>query len=288
MSNTEIKDRAKEICRESFKPLIILYLADVLFDIISEKTEFLPLIILLGIASVVITVGSYYMLMRGWIEGRMDINHLLVPFKSSVYSGKILPIILMETLVVGAAAIPTVVMIVMMSLNPAGFYVPIMLVMLIGFLVVVVAVSLTWYIFIMEPELSVTEMMRRSAGYMSRHWWGEFKFRFSIMFIPALIAGTMMQFIDESLVQLLMIPVEIYIGVAGVGYIYERILMVEKNKEAATATPKPVAAIEQAEQLPPVQDSIEEITERLTEEAGKDIELQLPTVETETDNTEEQ
>ncbi|MBQ7902420.1 MAG: hypothetical protein IJ362_01690 [Oscillospiraceae bacterium] len=287
MSNTEIKDRAKEICRESFKPLIILYLADVLFDIISEKTEFLPLVILLGIASVVITVGSYYMLMRGWIEGRMDINHLLIPFKSSVYSGKILPIILMETLVVGAAAIPTVVMIVMMSLNPAGFYVPIMLIFLIGFLVVAVAVSLTWYIFIMEPELSVTAMMRRSAGYMSRHWWGEFKFRFSITFIPALIAGTMMQFIDESLVQLLLIPVEIYIGVAGVGYIYERILMVERGPQPAYI--RPVAAAEPVTEPAPEipQETIEQLTERLTEEAGKDIELELPAIETAEENSDE-
>lgn len=287
MSNAEIKDRAKEICRESFKPLIMLYLADVLFDIISEKTEFLPLVILLGIASVVITVGSYYMLMRGWIEGRMDINHLLIPFKSSVYSGKILPIILMETLVVGAAAIPAVVMIVMMSLKPAWFYVPIMLVMLIGFLAVAVAISLTWYIFIMEPELSVTEMMRRSAGYMSRHWWGQFKFRFSIMFIPALIAGIMMQFIDKSLVQLLLIPVEIYIGVAGVGYIYERILMVERGPQPAgirtVATAEPVT--EPAPEIP--QETIEQLTERLTEEAGRDIELELPAIETAEENTDE-
>ncbi|MBR4035289.1 MAG: hypothetical protein IKJ05_00985 [Oscillospiraceae bacterium] len=285
MSNSEIRSRAMEIYKASFMPLLILSAINAVTDIIGNKSDSVVLAVILGLISIFINIGGYYILMRGWIEGQMDLNHLFVPFRSPVYSRKILPIILMETLIIFTAGAPLIFLLIKSINDPFALYMngALLIILLILLVVVAVAISLVWYIFILEPELKVTEMFRRSCVYMSRHWLGEFIFNISIMIVPVIITMLLQNLIGENALKILLIPVEAYISVAVIGYVYESILMVEKDKELQTVTPDPVAAIEQAE-TPAVEEaaeSIKELTERLTEEAEKDIELQLSDENTE-------
>ena len=236
MTNSEIRKRAWEIFKNAPVPLLLVAGVVAVINLISDEVDFLLLIILAGIVELIVNIGSHYMTVRGWTEGKADINHMFLMFRSPVYSGKILPLVLAETGVTLIAAVPAVITFVLIFTSRTGFLnFAFLLLTLLLLLVVAAALSLSWYILVMEPELKTTEIMKKSVSYMGRHWAGILVFSIATLFIPVIIIAFLTEIIDSSLVTLLSVPFDAFFAMARTGYIYENVLIVERDREALPA-----------------------------------------------------
>ena len=90
--------------------------------------------------------------------------------------------------------------------------------------IVAISLALTQYIFILEPETKIFDIIKQSVRLMAKHWAGLLGFMLVIMIVPLIVIGLLTETIGRTTASILYIPFEAYFALARAGYVYERIL----------------------------------------------------------------
>ena len=234
MTNKEIRARGWQIYKTSFLPLTAVGAAVTLLSLAEILSENSALVLTAEILSLLASIVTCYFFMRCWADGRAELKNLGGFFTQPVYSERLLPVIGFELLVYCGMFVPLIVgIIASVKLDKFWFLSvgPMALIWVILITVAAVAFSLVWEIFIFEPQLKVTELFKKSAKYMGRHWLDILWFNFTLNIIPGIIVFLLSEYIDAAAVNLIMIPARTYVTLTSYGYIYEAVIAVERQRE---------------------------------------------------------
>ncbi len=226
MSNSEIRRKAREIYKANAVVILGMMAVITAFGIVGDLIENIFVRLLISIVSTFISTGFIYFLLRTWTDGKAQFDYITVVFRQPVYSRKIIPLVLREGGITLLACIPLLA-IVLLNMND-----PFMLMMnwvvillaLIFAVIVAIALALTQYIFVLEPETKIFDIIKLSVQLMANHWAGFLGFMFVIMIVPSIIGAFLTEVIGRTALSILYIPFEAYFSLARAGYVYERIL----------------------------------------------------------------
>ena len=236
MTNSEIRARAWKVYKAAFLPPILVTAISTLVTMVDSVTTSYAVILACLAVSMLIGVLSHYFYIRAWTDGKADLKNLTVFIKQPIYSKKLLPIIGFEFLIYFLLMLPFFwVLLAILRDDPAVLFLygALIIVWLIVSLVVIVAFSQVWAIFVFEPELKVTQLFKKSAKYMAHHWLEMLWFNFTLVIIPSIFMIFLSNTLEPNVVSLLLIPVNAYISIASTGFVYENIIVVEHQKELA-------------------------------------------------------
>ncbi len=246
MNNSEIRSRAWQIYKSNLILLIGATFIITLLSVGGDKLDNSVLSLIMTVITTVLQVGIYYINFRAWVDGSAKWNQLNVPLTQPAYRKRLLPVLLVQNGVVLLSAVPLFRFILLNMDDPFFFMMNgvMILLLFLPIIVAAIAVGLMWYIYIVQPELKTGEILKKSAVYMARHWGEELWFSITVSFIPAIITAIMVGKIDQSVLSLLLVPIQAYISLAMTGFVYERIILVEQAKEnPPEALTEPVALV---------------------------------------------
>ena len=226
MSNSEIRSRAWEIYKAN--AVVILGMTAVItsFSLVGDLTKNIPVRLLIAIAGIFINYGFIYFILRTWSEGKAQLDYITVVFRQPIYRNKIIPLVLREAGIALLACLPLLAIILMNMDDPFMLMMNWVVIMLALIFAAIVAISLalTQYIFILDPETKIFDIIKQSVRLMAKHWAGLLGFMLVIMIVPLVVIGLLTETIGRTTASILYIPFEAYFALARAGYVYERIL----------------------------------------------------------------
>lgn len=239
MNNSEIRSRAWQIYKRNLILLIGATFIITLLSVGGDKLNNSVLRLMMTVITTVLQVGIYYINFRAWIDGSARWNQLNIPLTQPVYRKRLLPVLLVQNGVVLLSAVPLFRFILLNMDDPFFFIMNGVMILLLFLLIIVaaVAVGMMCYIYIVNPELKTGEILKKSAVYMSRHWGEELWFSTTVLIIPIIVTALLVDKIDQSVLSLLLVPVQAYASLAMTGFAYERIILVEQAKETPAEVP---------------------------------------------------
>ena len=226
MSNSEIRSRAWEIYKANAVVILGMTAVITAFSLVGDLTKNIPVRLLIAIAGIFINYGFIYFILRTWAEGKAQLDYITVVFRQPVYRNKIIPLVLREAGITLLSCLPLLAIILMNMDDPFMLMMNWVVIMLALIFAAIVAISLalTQYIFILDPETKIFDIIKQSVKLMANHWAGLLGFMLIIMIVPYIAGAFLIKVIDQTALTVLYIPFEAFFALARAGYIYERIL----------------------------------------------------------------
>ena len=257
MSNSEIRSRAWEIYKANAVVILGMTAVITAFSLIGDLTENTFVRLLIAIAGVFINYGFIYFVLRTWTDGKAQFDYITVVFRQPVYRNKIIPLVLREGGISLLACLPLLAIILLNMDDPFMLMMNWVVIMLALIFAAIVAISLalTQYIFILDPETKIFDIIKQSVRLMAKHWAGLLGFMLVIMIVPYIAGAFLIKIISQTALTVLYIPFEAFFALARAGYVYERILTpASKSNDVAD----PVYEIPQQASVPPREEQFDE------------------------------